>query len=122
MSFYTFNGYKCIANDMYKLIMGFGPYPHSLCSLTQTIYTRSSPFALLLHSITNSRLSLDAFRAPHRHIRVNPIPIFTRSSLFAHFATLNREESAFSQCRAFTPIDLYHIITMHMKPMNLYNP
>ena len=27
MSFYMFNGYKCIANNMYLSIMGFGALP-----------------------------------------------------------------------------------------------
>ena len=48
MSFYTFYGDKCIANDKYRSIMG-GPKPRSFATPThythQIIYAQSSPFA-----------------------------------------------------------------------------
>ena len=63
MSFYTFNGYKCTANDMYKSIRGLVlSLIHSLRSFTipaerSTLVARLSLFSL--RSITKSRLSLD---------------------------------------------------------------
>ena len=77
MSFYTFNGYKCIANDMYKSIMGLGlSLVHSLSSFIipaerSTLVARLSLFSL--RSMTKSRLSLDhSFGPRRRRFRVKP--------------------------------------------------
>ena len=70
MSFYTFNGYKCIANDMYKSIMGLGlSLVHSLLSFTipaerSMLAAQLSLFSL--RSITKSRLLLDHSFGPCR--------------------------------------------------------
>ena len=81
----------------------------------QPIYTRSTPFVHLLHSITNSQLSLDCFFGPHRHVKgETPIPVFARSTPFAH-SLRSIAKSWLSLDAGVSPsIDLYHIVTMHI--------
>ena len=66
-----------------KSIMGFGALP-MLATLAYPNHLRS-PFALSLCSITNSQLSLDAFQAPHLHIRVNAHPHLRSELAFCSF-------------------------------------
>ena len=66
-----------------------GPKPRSFATLihytSQSIYTQSAPFAHSLRSIAKSRLSLDFFFGPHRHVKgETPIPVFALSTPFAH--------------------------------------
>ena len=104
-----------------------GPKPRSFAMLIhytrQSIYARSTPFVHSLRSIANSWLSLDCFFGHHRHVKgETPIPVFARSTPFA-LSLRSITKSRLSLDAGVSPsIDLYHIVTMHMKPINSYNP
>ena len=113
-----FFGSKCITNDIYQSIMG-GPKPRSFAMLIhytlQSIYARSAPFSHLLRSIAKSRLSLDCFFGPHRHVKgETPIPVFALSTPFAHSLRSIAKSRLSLDARVLPSIDLYHIVIMHI--------
>ena len=116
MSSFYYYGDICSTNDKYKIDYGVrGPTHARYARLPKpsTLEARLSLFRYAQSRTVSSCLML--FGPPIDTLGRTPIPVFTRSSPFAHFTMLNREESALARCRAFTPIDLYHIITMHIR-------
>ena len=76
-----------------------------------------------LRSVAKSRLSLDRFFGPRRHVKgETPIPVVARNTPLA-LSLRSIAKSRLSLDAGVSPsIDLYHIVTMHMKPINPYIP
>ena len=118
---------RCITNDIYQSIKGVGPrHADSFASLIHSLFPPNK-------SKLGARLSLFCFallrrvcshlissRDPHRQrFRVKPpIPVVARSTPFA-LLLRSIVKSRLSLDAGVSPsIDLYHIVTMHMKPTN----
>ena len=100
------------------LISSMGPHRHIQVETPIPVFTRSTPFAHSLHSIAKNRLSLDCFLGPHRHVKgETPMPVFARSMPFAHSLCSITKSRLSLDARVSPSIDLYHIVTTHMKPI-----
>ena len=123
MSFYTFHGYKCIANDMYQSIICRSK-PRSFAIPANQSMLRACLSLIRFAQLRIVGFCLIAFLAPIDTLRVKPpIPIFARSMPFTYSLRSITNSLLSLDAGGFT---LHRFVPYHnhayMKPTNFYNP